>query len=95
MDQDKKITDPFYGTATWQKFRRWYRKQHPLCEICLAAGFHTPGHLVDHIVELKDGGNLLDPDNCQTLCNRCHGKKTVSERIKRGASVRQPKVYSY
>lgn len=95
MDQDKKITDPFYGTATWQKFRRWYRKSHPLCEICLADGFRVPGDLVDHKTEIKDGGSLLDPENAQTLCNRCHGKKTAAEREKRGGQKPKPKVYSY
>lgn len=95
MDQDKKITVPFYGTARWQEFRRWYRKSHPLCEICLKHGQYVVGHLVDHIIELSDGGAELDPENCQTLCNTCHGKKTAAEREKRGGQKPLPKIYTY
>ncbi len=46
--------------------------------------------MVDHIQELKDGGAEVDPENAQTLCNRCHQKKTRAEKRKRG-----PIVYSY
>jgi len=93
--QEKKETDPFYGTARWQKFRDWYRTQHPLCEKCQAAGLIVPGELVDHIIELKDGGAPLDEDNVQTLCRTCHAGKTADEAKKRGRRERKPKVYSY
>ena len=82
----KKITDPFYSTARWQRFRKWYRAQHPLCEKCGGVG-----HLVDHIKEIKDGGALLDENNVQTLCRKCHAGKTMAERQKRG----ELKVYGY
>jgi len=45
---------------------------------------------VDHIVELKDGGAELDPENCQALCVRCHQLKTAGEK-----KTRKSKVYSY
>ena len=89
--QDQKMTDPFYGTARWQKFRDWYRKGNPFCEIC-----GSVGQMVDHIKELKDDGAPLDPDNCQTLCNTCHQRKTATERVKRGGTKpRKLRVYSY
>jgi 5-methylcytosine-specific restriction endonuclease McrA len=31
---------------------------------------------VDHIVERVRGGALRDPSNLQTLCRRCHARKT-------------------
>lgn len=37
----------------------------------------------DHIVERKDGGALLDPENGQALCGSCHTKKTVAARTRR------------
>jgi 5-methylcytosine-specific restriction enzyme A len=39
----------------------------------------------DHIIELKDGGALLDPSGIQLLCPSCHTAKTVAERKKRYA----------
>ena len=39
----------------------------------------------DHIIELKDGGLLLDASNVMLLCGSCHTGKTNSERAKRMA----------
>jgi 5-methylcytosine-specific restriction protein A len=43
----------------------------------------TPGEVVDHIKELKDGGDPWDVDNLMTLCKSCHAKKTGEEVKKR------------
>lgn len=83
---EKKITDPFYNTTRWKKFRAWYRSGHPLCEKCGAVG-----EIIDHITEIKDGGACLDERNVQTLCRRCHAGKTAVEKSKRGELV----VYAY
>jgi 5-methylcytosine-specific restriction enzyme A len=37
----------------------------------------------DHIVEVKDGGPLLDAGNGQCLCGKHHTIKTIEERKKR------------
>ncbi|PIE71622.1 MAG: HNH endonuclease [Deltaproteobacteria bacterium] len=89
-EQASKETVPFYSTSQWQKLRRWYRKRHPFCELCLIDGLTVPAELVDHIVEIKDGGSKTDPENLQSLCRRCHAIKTSKERRKRGV-----KVYTY
>lgn len=85
-----KDTDPFYLSPAWRRFRDWYIAKHPLCETCLADGYQVPAVIVDHIIELKDGGAPFDEDNAQSLCRACHNRKTAKERHKRGASV-----YSY
>jgi len=72
-----KKRDPFYGSGRWQKLSRYYGNHHPLCEICLTKGRTTPKQLVDHIIEIKDGGASLDSTNLQSLCHKCHGKKTA------------------
>lgn len=41
--------------------------------------------VVDHIIEIKDGGAKFDKDNLQTLCHRCHNIKTENEKRKRNA----------
>lgn len=73
-----KQTDPFYYSTEWRRFRSWWLRGHPLCVFC-----GQPGEMVDHIVPIKAGGARLDPDNAQTSCNRCHNKKTGSERTAR------------
>jgi 5-methylcytosine-specific restriction protein A len=39
--------------------------------------------IADHIIELKDGGALLDPRNVMLRCSRCHGRKTMQARARR------------
>jgi 5-methylcytosine-specific restriction enzyme A len=34
----------------------------------------------DHVVELRDGGALLDAANVQLLCGHCHAAKTAAHR---------------
>ena len=37
----------------------------------------------DHIIEIKDGGSLLDINNGQALCASHHESQTVAARIQR------------
>ena len=72
-----KETDPFYLSVAWRRFRDWYIGKHPICEQCEREGRLTPAVMVDHIVELKDGGAPLAEDNAMSLCWKCHGIKTA------------------
>ncbi|WP_319524664.1 HNH endonuclease signature motif containing protein [uncultured Desulfosarcina sp.] len=74
-----KETDPFYSSTAWKRFRSWYRARHPLCEECEKHGRIVPMAIVDHIVEIKDGGAPFSEDNVQSLCRSCHNKKTARE----------------
>jgi 5-methylcytosine-specific restriction enzyme A len=60
---------------TWVKFRAIYLAHNPLCIDCLADNIYEPATEVHHIVELKDGGARLDPDNCAALCKKHHNKR--------------------
>lgn len=65
-------------TPTWDKYRLHYLKLNPLCVHCLKNGVYTPATIVDHIIPI-DGGNdvLFWPDwNHQSLCHGCHNTKT-------------------
>jgi 5-methylcytosine-specific restriction protein A len=42
--------------------------------------------IADHIVELKDGGSLLDLNNGQALCKSHHERKTFAARARRRSS---------
>jgi len=70
-----KETDPFYYSTEWRRFQKWWLMRNPLCVVC-----RRPGQMVDHKVPIKAGGGKLSPDNTQTMCFRCHNKKTGSER---------------
>ena len=67
----------------WQKIRDNYLANHPLCVDPF--GDHAADGVdavaasdVDHIKPKRDGGTD-DMDNLQSLCKRCHSKKTAIE----------------
>ncbi len=78
-----KATDPFYLSVRWRRFREWYIANHPLCVRCQADGYIVRATIVDHVVELKDGGAPYDESNTQSLCLSCHNTKTALERNRR------------
>lgn len=64
----------------WDKMRDAHMAAEPLCRMC-----HRPATMVDHIIPIADGGELLDDANLQSLCDSCHGKKTAEDlRRRRG-----------
>jgi 5-methylcytosine-specific restriction protein A len=72
-----------YESPAWRRLRALHIKRNPLCEKCFAGGRITPAVIVDHRVEIKDGGGRLDTDNLTSLCRACHNQKTAQERAKR------------
>ena len=68
-----------YGSR-WQKARKGFLAQHPLCVECLKNGITKGANVVDHHIPHK--GNIKkfwDVSNWQSLCVRCHNKKTATE----------------
>jgi 5-methylcytosine-specific restriction enzyme A len=71
--------DRGYG-ARWQKERRYYLREHPLCVLCEARGIIKPAKVVDHITPHKGDYELMwNQDNWQALCTACHNAKTARE----------------
>ena len=66
-----------YGRA-WQRVRRKFVAEHPLCEECLRKGEHTPVQEVHHILPRSKGGTHA-PDNSMSLCSSCHSTITAKE----------------
>jgi len=66
-----------YGKR-WQRLARSFLAGHPICAdpFGLHGSRRVPGSQVDHIVPLANGGTNSD-SNLQTLCARCHRRKTV------------------
>lgn len=71
--------EALYHSSQWRKTSLLYREHNPFCEKCLTNGKHTFGTSVDHIKSLKLGGDPFDWDNLETLCAKCHNKKTREE----------------
>ncbi len=69
--------------SRWDKVRRMHLQAEPLCRRCATLGRTTPAVMVDHILPIADGGAVLDEDNLQSLCIRCHGIKTSGDLLKR------------
>lgn len=79
-----KKADKFYLSVAWRRFRAWYLGKHPLCEQCLRdLRGPVPAQMVDHIIEVKDGGDRLSEDNAMSLCFHCHNVKTAAVQNKR------------
>lgn len=76
-----------------QSYRHWYRlkiwtdelrpqqlAREPFCRDCARRGLRVYATDVDH-VQPHDGDWSLfsDPNNLQSLCHSCHGRKTIAE----------------
>lgn len=88
-EENKSSTQRGYGYK-WQKISKQWRKDHPLCVMCEKQGIITPAECVDHIVPHRGDPNLLyDLSNLQSLCWKCHSRKTVKEDGGFGKSIKR------
>lgn len=61
-----------YGRA-WQRIRKKYIRENPLCECCLDKGVVTFAEEVHHKVQLAKGGTH-SRENLMSLCKSCHAE---------------------
>lgn len=69
-----------YSTTRWQRVRKAYFMEHPLCERCLSEGRTKETEEVHHIIPLKTcNGDLnyllqlaFDTHNLMSLCTKHH-----------------------
>ncbi len=67
-------------TAEWDGLSKRYRRDHPLCVMCLAKGVVKPSACVDHIIPVACCPELtMEIDNLQAACSRCNTIKGRSE----------------
>lgn len=69
-------TDPRYG---WRKRRAEQLAKEPFCRTCAAKGLRVRATEVDHIVPHKGSVELFLHGELQSLCHRCHSRKTAAE----------------
>lgn len=80
-DRNRKSSSERGYNYKWQKYRKNYLMENPLCVKCLEEGKTTPATQVDHI-EPVDGPHdqkFWDPENHQPLCASHHSWKTAKE----------------
>lgn len=75
-NEEQSTLDAFYRTPAWRRLSKAHRAREPLCRHCAERGTVTAATAVDHIHELRDGGDRYDPSNLQSLCHSCHTIKT-------------------
>jgi 5-methylcytosine-specific restriction endonuclease McrA len=73
----------FYNSKEWKALRNYHINEYPLCKWCEEEGHTVKADIVDHIIEIVDGGEKLNQDNLMSLCHRHHIQKSNWERNKR------------
>lgn len=66
-------------TAEWDKYRLLFLSHHPLCAECEREGVISPAVIVDHIIPIAGGHDVLfwPGWNHQALCLSHHSRKTT------------------
>ena len=70
-----------YNSARWRRLRAWHLEQHPACVMCWGADRVMCATDVDHVIPVTgpDDPKFWDTANLQSLCRRCHSRKTAVE----------------
>ena len=64
--------------STWQKLRKMFLAENPICQDCLAAGKLKPATEVHHKAKIADSPNLrLETTNLVGYCKSCHSRRTA------------------
>jgi 5-methylcytosine-specific restriction protein A len=67
-------------TKRWDKARRMFLRENPLCVECRRKGRVTPANEVDHIIPHRgDLAMFWNTENWEAMCKPCHTAKTNSE----------------
>jgi 5-methylcytosine-specific restriction protein A len=83
LSMPPKEVQPHYRTPEHQAWAREVKRRAGFR--CQAEGCTAKGQrlIADHIIELRDGGAPLDPENGRALCLACHNTKTAAARLAR------------
>ncbi len=81
LDSDRlALRKKIYSKSRWQRLKKLYLSEHPLCEVCLARGRYEPATSVHHkysFTLMTDYDSAMrvafDESNLCAICDRCHG----------------------
>lgn len=78
--KNKNHWNDWYSKPRWRRLRHRFLCEHPFCTHCLKNKKIIIATVVDHIIPHKGNTELFwDTDNMQSLCKKCHDKKTATE----------------
>jgi len=86
---------PWYTSSKWQKLRRLYLANHPLCECddCTKYGLLKTANVVHHKIPHENLYEELfwDENNWQAMNSKCHNRYTmaVEQRVKKVETRKQ------
>ena len=80
--QGRKERSSLYDSTKWRNLRdSILLRDNYLCKLCGVPVKEAPGdYAIDHIKPVNLGGAFFEVANLQTLCKRCHERKSQSER---------------
>jgi len=74
----------FYASEDWRNLRAFKLRISPLCQRCLKKGKLVQATEVHHIVDIAvDPSKVVDYNNLESLCKKCHSSHTFKETRKR------------
>jgi len=80
FDRDRGSANSRGYNYKWQKARKIFLAEHPLCVECESNEKVTAANVVDHIIAHKGDQVLFwDESNWQPLCATCHNIKTATQ----------------
>lgn len=85
--------------ARWARVSRAFRTLHPICGMraddsldmvnsrCVQQGLTTPAECVDHVIPIRDGGEMFNESNLMSACLACNGwkERTIERPARRHA----------
>ena len=70
----------FYQSKEWRALRLIKLTEDVYCEECLKVDLYEIATEVDHIIDIKLAPDrFMDITNLQSMCQKCHSKKTFKE----------------
>ena len=75
----------WYNKPIWtEDLRPAQLMRQPFCRTCQDRGIRTRATVVDHVIPFRGSWALfVDANNHQSLCKRCHDRKTAAEQAER------------
>lgn len=75
----------WYSLPIWTKdLRPDQLLREPFCRECAKKGTRVYATVADHVEPFRgDWAKFIDPDNHQSLCERCHNRKTAKEQAEK------------
>ena len=84
----------FYNSKYWGSLRALKLNKDPLCQHCSTLARPVGATQVDHIIDIQDDPDLfMNIDNLQSLCAKCHSKKTY-DKYQFGREVKKMKPHN-